>query len=111
VTDAKMYIGEKHFISMAFFKSFPLFRYCTSKKIVFSLKGDRNKNVQKEISFCSQGLHQVSPASASILCKNPSFPPNGKRIGNLHFPFNCKGDSLRFSDFQTEDPPQVSCVG
>jgi hypothetical protein len=29
----------------------------------------------------------------------------------LHFPFNCKGDSLRFSDFQTEEPPQVSCVG
>ncbi len=111
VIDAKMYTGELHFISMAFFKSFPLFRHRTSKKSLFSLKGDRNKNVQKEISFCSQGLHQFSPASASILCKNPSFPLNEKRIGSLHFPFNCKGDSLRFSNFQTEDPPQVSCVG
>jgi hypothetical protein len=96
---------------MAFFKSFPLFRHRTSKKSLFSLKGDWNKNVQKEISFYSQGLHQFSPASASILCKNPSFPLTEKRIGSLHFSFNCKGYSLRFSDFQTKDPPQVSCVG
>ncbi len=111
VTDAKMYTGELHFISMDFFKSFPLFRHGTSKQSLFSLKGDRIKNVQKEISFCSQGLHQFSLASASILCKNPSFPLNEKRIGSLHFPFNCNGDFLRFSDFQTEDPPQVSCAG
>jgi hypothetical protein len=103
-----MFTGELHFISMAFFKSFPLFRHCTSKKSLFFLKGGWNKNVQKEISFCSQGLHQFSPASASIPCKNPSFPLNEKRIGSLHFSFNCKGYSLRFSDFQTEDPPQVS---
>jgi hypothetical protein len=74
VTDAKMYTGELRFISMAFFKSFALFRHRTSKKSLFFLKGDRNRNVQKEISFCSQGLHQFCPASASILCKNPSFP-------------------------------------
>jgi hypothetical protein len=96
---------------MAFFKSFPLFRHHTSKKALFSLKGDQNKNVQKEISVCSQALHQFSPASASILCKNPSFPLNEKRIGNSHFPFNCKGDSFEILDFQTEDPPQVSCFG
>jgi hypothetical protein len=96
---------------MAFFKSFALFRHRTSKKSLFSLKGDWKKIVQKEISFCSKGLHQFSPASVWILCKNPSFPLNEKRIGNLHFPFNGKGDSLRFSDFQTEGPPQVSCVG
>jgi hypothetical protein len=64
-----MYTGELHFITMDFFKSFALFRHRTSKKSLFSLKGDRNKNVQKEISFYSQGLHQFSPASASILCK------------------------------------------
>ncbi len=105
-----MYTGELHSISMAFFKSFPLLS-TLQKTLYFSLKGDQNKKVQKEISFCSQGLHQFSPASASILCKHPSFHLNEKRIGNLHFPFNCKGDSLRFSDFQTEEPPQVSCVG
>jgi hypothetical protein len=102
--------GNCIFISMALFKSFPLFRHCTSKNKLFSLKCDRNKNVQKEISFCSQGLHQFSPASTAILCKNPSFPLNEKRIGSLHFPFNCKGDSLRFSDFQTEDPPHKFLV-
>ncbi len=106
-----MYTGELHFISMAFFKSFALFRHRTSKKYLFSLKGNGNKNVQKQISFCSQGLHQFSPASASILCKNPSFPLNEKRIGNLYFPFNCKEDSLRFSDFPTEDPPQFLVLG
>jgi hypothetical protein len=56
---------------MAFFKNFPLFRHRTSKNSLFFLKGDQNKNVQKEISFYSQGLHQFSPASASMLCRNP----------------------------------------
>jgi hypothetical protein len=81
------------------------------KNLYFPWKVIATKMYKRKFHFVPRVCTNFPPASASILCKNPSFPLNGKRIGNLHFPFNCKGDSLRFSDFQTEDPPQVSCVG
>jgi hypothetical protein len=55
-------------------RAFPSSDITLQKKSLVSLKGDQNKNVQKEISFCSQGLHQFSPASASTLCKTLPFP-------------------------------------
>jgi hypothetical protein len=91
-------------------RAFPSSDIALQKNLYFAWKVMATKMYKRKFHFVPRVFTNF-PLLQLQCCENPSFPLNGKRIGNLHFPFNCKGDSLRFLDFQTEDPPQVSCVG
>jgi len=49
--------GNCILLAWPFSRALPSSDMALQKKSLFSPEGDGNKNVQKEISFCSQGLH------------------------------------------------------
>jgi len=92
-------------------RAFPSSDIALQKNLYFPWNVIETKMYRRKFHFVPRFFIKFSLLQLQYCVKTLPFPLNENRIRSLHFPFNYKGDPLRFSDFQTEDPSQVSCVG